>query len=150
MSSWLYMRFDLVPSSSIHKTNRRLSLFLVPLPSALFRTVFQLQLPRICSSQDKGFVPRAPKHHRGTPGTGTDPGGTSKLALVEGQWYRMAFGVKLDRWQIWSIHFQPRVLKVDESHLTTLPYKSLNPTPGDNYTDIITETNDHQPVLPVG
>lgn len=74
------------------KLTRVFLVFLVPLPFALFWTVFQLQLPRICSPEDKGFVPRAPKHHRGTPGTGTDPGGTSKLALDEGQWYRMAVG----------------------------------------------------------
>ncbi|CAG8106123.1 unnamed protein product [Penicillium nalgiovense] len=37
------------------------------------------------------------------------------------------FGLELDR-QICGIHPQPRVSKVDESRLATLPYKSLNPT----------------------
>jgi hypothetical protein len=141
--SCLYMRFSLVRFCLIHQTNCGFfSLyFLVSLPSALFWAVFQLQLPRIRSSEDKGFLPRTPKRHRGTPGTGTDPRGTSKLALAEGQLYHMVLGGGT-RWQdLFSTDIESRV----SPRKTTIQIIEWG-----NYTDIITETNSHQPVLPVG
>lgn len=56
----------------------------VPLSAAVFRPVLQLQLPGVCSPQDKRLIPRAPECVRGTRDTRIDAGGFAKLALDEG------------------------------------------------------------------
>lgn len=153
MSSWLYMRFILVRLILlINQTNVCFSFFLIS--SAPFCAILD-NFPTITSVNT--LVGRQETHSASTKTLQKNAGYRNwsrrdfkacacwRLVVLQGFWR-----VKLDRWQMWEIHQKPRVPKVDESHLPKLSYDSLNSTVVGNYTDITTETNDHQPVLSVG
>lgn len=117
--------------------------FIVPLSPTVFRPIFQLQLPGVCSPEDKRLLPREPECDRRATGSRTDSRGIAKLALDEGQWHMHGSQRNLTG----RVGLHSGTSRI-QSHMV-----SPRCPPNFSIWMILTpplEANNDQPVLPVG